>query len=97
MEFATIFKNVLLHCRREVESVTLGSLTQSTLEKGNIYEALKVTMHPKFNNDSVPNFNDIAIVTLKTNVDFSSSVRHICLPKYEETFLGQTAVVAGKT
>ena len=75
----------------------MGSVTQSALENGDVYHALKVEKHPNYDNRFIPHFDDIAIVTLKTNVKFTSSVYHICLPKYEETFLGQSAVVAGKT
>ena len=85
-------------CRRDVETVTLGSVTQTTQDEGHIYHALKVVKHEEYDNGSVPYFDDIAIVTLKTNVKFTSSVYHICLPKYEERGigLGKAAIVAGK-
>ena len=86
---------ILVFGRRVVDSVTLGSVTQGTLQSEHVYEALKVDKHEGFVDRSIP-LDDIAIVTLKTNVKFTSSIYHICLPKYKETFLGQSAVVAGK-
>ena len=86
---------IIFFGRRVVDSVTLGSVTQGTLQSEHVYEALKVDIHEEFVDRSVPK-KDIAIVTLKTNVKFTSSIYHICLPKSKETFLGQSAVVAGK-
>ena len=90
--------NITLLCRRDVETVTLGSVTQTTQDEGHVYHALKVVMHEDYDNRSVPYFDDIAIITLKTNVKFTSSVYHICLPKYNEREigLGKSAIVAGK-
>ena len=72
-------------------------MTQTTQDGGHIYHALKAVKHNTYDDGSVPYFDDIAIVTLNTNVNFTSSVYHICLPKYEERGigLGKSAIVAG--
>ena len=81
-------------CRWNIERVHLGSILQNI--EGDVYEVLRVERHNGYNPNTFPYENDLAIITLKKNVVFTSTVHHICLPKRGEVFYGKGAQVAGK-
>ena len=69
----------------------------STLQKGgDVYEVLRVEQHRGYKTSTFPYKNDIAIITLTTNVNISKSVNRICLPKPEEVFVDKEAQIAGE-
>ena len=81
-------------CRWNIERVHLGSILQNI--EGDVYEVLRVERHNGYNPNTFPYENDLAIITLKKNVVFTSTVHHICLPKHKEVFYDKNAQVAGK-
>ncbi|XP_047486873.1 mannan-binding lectin serine protease 1-like isoform X2 [Penaeus chinensis] len=57
-----------------------------------IIRGKKITMHPKFN--SKTQANDIAIITLKSSLEWTENVGPICLPP-DNTFENRKAVIIG--
>ncbi|XP_063593874.1 chymotrypsinogen A-like isoform X1 [Penaeus indicus] len=57
-----------------------------------IIRGKKITMHPKFNPNNMA--NDIAIITLKSSLEWTDNVGPICLPP-DNTFENRDAVITG--
>jgi len=92
------------HCLKgtagyELTSVRLGVTFQRSKE-GQIIDIEKILPHPKYTQDPVAKY-DLAILKLARSVDYSSSIRPICLSpplsnKFEESKLsGTQGKVAG--
>lgn len=57
------------------------------------YEVTNFKIHPGY--DKLTHRDDIALVTLKQDAQFTDLVRPICLPPERRTFFGQIATVVG--
>jgi Trypsin len=62
---------------------------------GIVYNTKHYELHPKFINLSFYDDYDIALVTLAEKIQFSKTIKPICLPAPGDDFTGQAATVAG--
>lgn len=68
------------------------NLEEENETKTQTIRAKKITMHPKFNSDTLA--NDIAVITLKSPLKWTSNVGPICLPP-AKAFGNSDAVILG--
>lgn len=64
-------------------------------QDGDFYNVGNYMLHPKFNNLSVYDDYDMALVTVTTRIRFGRTVKPICLPASFDDFTGQAGIVAG--
>ena len=88
-----------LHFRRDESSfrITLGDHDLTSEDDANAtgYAVLHVKMHEDY--DPVTIDNDIALITLERQVEFTDEVYPVCLPKdAQNLFVGEDAKLAGR-
>lgn len=57
------------------------------------FEIERKEVHPNYNPNDFQ--NDIALLKLKTEVVYKDHIRPVCLPKSDQSYVGQTATVTG--
>ncbi|XP_040582872.1 trypsin epsilon [Lepeophtheirus salmonis] len=79
----------------ELNSVFAGG--NLGMQSGKEYKMRKILVHPAFKRTKVGVVNDIAIVTMMEDFEFSSTVQVICLPLFNSSIpnIGSTVVASG--
>uniref|UniRef100_A0A0A1WFI2 Transmembrane protease serine 6 n=1 Tax=Zeugodacus cucurbitae TaxID=28588 RepID=A0A0A1WFI2_ZEUCU len=84
------------HCvqnNRDQITVRLLQLDRSSGDPGITRKVIQTTIHPQYDQTRI--INDIAILKLDSPVQFTSSVRPVCLPNINHNFDNKDAIVAG--
>ena len=78
-----------------MEEAHLGAHSRESVNQHErSYKVTQVILHPQYNNGPLPD-NDIALLVLQSDVEFTRRIYPICIPSHGDYFIGQKAQVVG--
>lgn len=94
-----ITRNVILtaaHCLNTYPRPKKVSVWfNSTTFRGNVLQATKMVMHPRFVGNFVDKLHDIALLKLPLKLKFNSIMKPVCLPERDIHVMGKPLTVVG--
>lgn len=77
------------------ETFWILGMHDQRIKDGTMYNVGHVELHPRFENHSIYDDYDMALVTVTRKIRFSPTVKPICLTSPNTDYTGRSGIVAG--
>ena len=79
--------------RKEANQISVASGTVVLAESGQLYQAVRIIPHPKY--DTKTRVNDIALIRVSRDIVFTNKIQKIDLPKSDLKPVDYAAILTG--